>query len=133
VNVQGLKHIFDKVIEETRALLDCKVLIDLQDSTFQLFASDVIELIDGIDSEGWPYNNKVALVSPAEIRQYQQLAMLGEGLMNRSLKVAVFGDTKEAISWLSGIKTEPVAPYTNLLLPDSVFPDNKVNLAENVR
>jgi hypothetical protein len=61
-------------------------------------------LVDSIDLQSWPHNNKVPLVSSAEIEQYQQLAMLGEGLMNRSLKVAVFYDTKEAISWLSGIK-----------------------------
>ena len=62
------------------------------------------ELADSIDLQSWPHHNKVALVSSPEIEQYQQLAMLGEGLAKRSVKITVFYDTKEAISWLSGIK-----------------------------
>jgi hypothetical protein len=104
VDIDGFKYLFDKVIEETRPLLDCKVLIDFQDSEFKLLLSDAAEFVDSIDLHSWPHNNKVALVSSPEIEQYQQLSRLVEGLINRSLKVGVFYDTKEAISWLSGIK-----------------------------
>jgi hypothetical protein len=103
VDIDGFKYIFDKVIEEMQPLLDCKVLIDLQDSKYQLLPGDVAEFVDSIDLQSWPHNNKIALVSPPEIEQYQQLAMLGEGLAKRSVKIAVFYDTKEAISWLSDI------------------------------
>ena len=104
MDIDGFKRLFDKVIEETRPLLDCKVLIDLQDSRYQLLPAEVAELADSIDLQSWPQHNKVALVSSPEIEQYQQLAMLGEGLAKRSVKITVFYDTKEAISWLSGIK-----------------------------
>src|SRR6266496_5136391 len=97
VDIDGFKYLFDKVIEETRPLLDCKVLIDFQDSKFKLLPSDAAEFVDSIDLHSWPHNNKVALVSSPEIEQYQQLSRLVEGLINRSLKVGVFYDTKEAI------------------------------------
>jgi hypothetical protein len=104
VDIDGFKYLFGRVIEETRPLLDCKVLIDFQDSRYQLLPADVAELADSIDLQSWPDNNKVALVSSPEIEQYQQLATLGEGLAKRSIKIAVFYDTKEAISWLSDIR-----------------------------
>ncbi len=104
VDIDGFKYLFDKVIEETRPLLDCKVLIDFQDSEFKLLLSDAAEFVDSIDLHSWPHNNKVALVSSPEIEQHRQLAMLGDGLTKRTVKIAVFYDTKEAISWLSGIK-----------------------------
>jgi hypothetical protein len=103
VDIDGFKYLFDKVIEETRPLLDCKVLIDFQDSKFKLLHSDAAEFVDSIDLHSWPHNNKVALVSSPEIEQYRQLAMLGDGLTKRTVKIAVFYDTKEAIGWLSGI------------------------------
>jgi hypothetical protein len=104
VDIDGFKYLFDKVIEETRPLLDCKVLIDFQDSKFKLLPSDAAEFVDSIDLHSWPHNNKVALVSSPEIEQYRQLAMLGDGLTKRTVKIAVFYDTKEAIGWLSDIR-----------------------------
>jgi hypothetical protein len=104
VPVRGLDHIFNKVIDETRRLLDCKILIDFQDSILKILPSDILEFVEGIEPETWPHHNKVALVSAPEIEQYQQLAMLGEGLIKQSLNVGVFYDMKEAISWLSDIR-----------------------------
>jgi hypothetical protein len=66
--------------------------------------SDILELVESIEPETWPRNNKVALVSAPEIEQYQQLAIFGEGLIKQSLDVAVFYDMKEAIRWRSDIR-----------------------------
>ena len=41
VAVQGLNQIFNKVIDETRQLLDCKILIDFQDSILKILPSDM--------------------------------------------------------------------------------------------
>jgi hypothetical protein len=103
VDIEGLKHVFARVIVETKPLLDCKVLVDLQDSTFKLLPFDLAEFLDRFDFDEWPHNNKVALVSSPAKDQFQQLTLLGEGLLKRGLKVVVFYDMKEAISWLSGI------------------------------
>lgn len=103
VDIESLKHVFSRVIEETKPLLDCKVLVDLQDSIFKLLPSDIAEFLDRFDFDAWPHNNKVALVSAPGKEQFQQLALLGKGLLKRGLKVVVFYDMKEAISWLSGI------------------------------
>src|SRR5260370_42604889 len=41
VAVQGLNQIFNKVIDETRQLLDYKILIDFQDSIRKILPSDM--------------------------------------------------------------------------------------------
>jgi hypothetical protein len=41
VAVQGLNQIFNKVIDETRQLLDCKILIDFQDSILKILPLDI--------------------------------------------------------------------------------------------
>jgi len=104
VATQGLIHIFNKVINETQPLLDCKILIDFQESILKILPSDVLEFVESIEFETWPHNNKIALISAPKIEQYRQLAMLGESLMKQKLDVAVFYDMKEAISWLSDIR-----------------------------
>ena len=49
VAVQGLNQIFNKVIDETRQLLDCKILIDFQDSILKILPSDILELVESIE------------------------------------------------------------------------------------
>jgi len=41
VAVQGLNQIFNKVIGETRPLLDCTILSDFQDSILKILPSDM--------------------------------------------------------------------------------------------
>ena len=41
VDFTGFERIFDQVIDATRTLLDCKVLLDFQDSTLQFLPSDL--------------------------------------------------------------------------------------------
>ena len=106
VDSAGFRQIFERVIDATRSLLDCRVLIDLQDSTFKILPSDVREFMDRFEPANWPHNNKVALVSDSETEQYRQLVMFGEGLLKLDLKVGVFYDIKEAISWLAGIPNQ---------------------------
>ena len=46
VAIGGCSYILDKVAEATRPLLDCMVLIDFQDSTFQFLPSDIGGFVD---------------------------------------------------------------------------------------
>ncbi|HXV78565.1 MAG TPA: hypothetical protein VEG60_01670 [Candidatus Binatia bacterium] len=41
VDIEGFKEIFRHVVNTTRSLLDCKVLIDLQDATYKLDPGDI--------------------------------------------------------------------------------------------
>ena len=101
VNIKRFKYIFSQVINETTPLIDCKIIVDLQGSTIKFLLSDVTAFLESIDLEAWPRNNKLALVSSAEMEQYRQLVMLGDGLKKRLLNVSVFHDTREGLTWLS--------------------------------
>ena len=101
VDIEGFSYIFDRLVEETKLLLECKILIDLQDSTFRFLPSEVTKFVETIDPQAWPHNNRVALVFSPATGPYQQLVMLAESLIKRNLRFTVFYDTKEAIGWLS--------------------------------
>ena len=104
VNIKRFKYIFSQVINETTPLIDCKIIVDLQGSTIKFLLSDVTAFLESIDLEAWPRNNKLALVSSAEMEQYRQLVMLGDGLKKRLLNVSVFHDTREGLTWLSDVR-----------------------------
>jgi len=105
VDFTGFERIFDQVIDATRTLLDCKVLIDFQDSTLQFLPSDVANFLVRFEFEKWPHSNKIALVSSPERQQFGQLASLAEGLVRMKLDVGSFYNTRDAIDWLAGIRS----------------------------
>lgn len=102
VDITGFKQILDKVIDATGPLLDCKILVDFQDSIFQFLPSDITEFLARFDSKRWPHNNKIAFISSPKREQYRGLAMLGEGLVKMKLEVGIFYEMREAIDWLHG-------------------------------
>lgn len=102
VDFTGFERIFDQVIEATRTLLDCKVLIDFQDSTIQFMTADIVNFLARFDFQKWPHSNKVALVSSPDIQPYRQLMALSEGLIRMKLDAGVFCNGREAIDWLTG-------------------------------
>ncbi|HEX2929731.1 MAG TPA: hypothetical protein VHV54_08465 [Candidatus Binatia bacterium] len=104
VDIPGFEQILDKIVDATRPLLDCKVLVDLQDSTFHFLPSDVADFFVRFDIEKWPHNNKIALVSAAEMEQYKHLTMLGERLVEMNLDVGFFYNVRDAITWLSNMR-----------------------------
>jgi hypothetical protein len=103
VGVVEFEQILDKVVDATGPLLDCKVLVDFQDSIFQFLSSDINEFAVRFDPEKWPHNKKVAFVLSSEIDQ-RHLAMLGEALLQMKLEFRVFYDMRDAINWLAGIR-----------------------------
>jgi hypothetical protein len=105
VDLAGFERILDEVIDSTRTLLDCKVLLDFQDSTLEFLPSDVANFLVRFDFEKWPHSNKIALVSSPEMQQFGQLACLADGLVRMKLEVGSFYNTRDAIDWLAGIRS----------------------------
>jgi hypothetical protein len=102
VDIAGFEQILDKVIDESGPLLDCKVLVDFQDSIFQFFPPDIAEFLARFDPKRWPHSSKIAFISSPERDQFRSLAMLGDGFLKMKLAVGIFYNTREAIDWLSG-------------------------------
>jgi hypothetical protein len=100
VDLDGLRQIFRNIVDTTRALLDCRVLVDLQDATYCLEPGDIHDFAVNLRPEFWPPTNRVALVSVPEPQDYRQLCLLSTFLSNRRIRNAVFQDTKSALSWL---------------------------------
>lgn len=103
MDIRGFEQIFEEVLTATQALHDCKVVIDLQDTACNLDSADIQAFVEGVQLDLWPSNNKMAMVSPHESEQRDQLSMLTSGLAKRGLKIAVFDDSKRAITWLADI------------------------------
>jgi hypothetical protein len=101
VDIEGFREIFRNVVNTTRSLLDCKVLIDLQEATCQLEPGDICAFADNLRPEYWPPTNRVALVSESDPQDYRQLCVLSTLLSNRAIRNAVFQDTRAAVSWLA--------------------------------
>jgi hypothetical protein len=97
----GFAEIAREVAKATQSLQDCKVLIDLQDTTCSFETKALQTLVDGLKPDLWPPSNRVAIVSPREIEQYEQLMMLTSGLSKRGFKSAVFYDSAAGINWLA--------------------------------
>jgi hypothetical protein len=97
----GLEQIFREVVTATRPLRDCKVVVDLQDATCTLKSADIQAFVDGVPPDLWCSTHRVAFVSPGEIEQYDQLFALTSGLAKRGFKIAVFDDSKSAVTWLA--------------------------------
>jgi hypothetical protein len=101
LDLKGFVQIFQEVVTATEPLRDCKVVVDLQDTTCNLTGADVETFVDGVQPDRWPATNKVAIVAPSEIDQYDQIFVLTSGLTKRGLKIAVFYDSKAAVTWLA--------------------------------
>ena len=101
IDIEGFREIFRNVVNTTRSLLDCRVLIDLQDATYKLEPGDIRAFADNLRPEQWPPTNRVALVSEPDPQDYRQLCVLSTFLSNRAVKNAVFKDTRTAVSWLA--------------------------------
>jgi len=75
-------------------------VIDLQDAMCNLRTTDIQAFVNGLKLDGWS-SHKVAMLSPHGIDQYDQLLVLTSGLSKLGFKIAVFYDSKAAVSWLA--------------------------------
>lgn len=101
VDAKGFEQIFQQVLTATQSLRHCKVVVDLQDTMCNLQKAEIQAFVAGVELDRWPCTNRVAIVAPREIDQYAQLFTLTNGLAKRGLKIAVFYDSKPAVTWLA--------------------------------
>lgn len=101
MDIKGFDQIFQELLTATQSLRDCKVVVDLQDAMCNLENANVLAFADGVQLDQWPCTNRVAVVAPREIDQYDQLLALTNGLAKRGLKIAIFHDSKLAVTWLA--------------------------------
>ena len=101
IDTKAFDQVFQEVHTATQALRDCKVVVDLQDTMCNLENAEIQAFVAGVQLERWPSTNRVAMVAPREIGQYDQLVTLTNGLAKRGLKIAVFDDSKLAVTWLA--------------------------------
>jgi hypothetical protein len=100
LDVEGFERLFRQIKDATPALLHYKILIDLADVACHLDPSEIDRLVAQL-SDFWFGENRVALISPPDLGQYNRLSNLRAGLSNRGFKVGVFVETKAAADWLA--------------------------------
>lgn len=101
MDIVAFRRVLNKLAETTKPFLDCKILIDFQDSICQFLPTDVAAMELTFDFGGWPHTNKIALVSSPYKEQFPQLVMLNDCLLKMKLDVHVFEDMRTAVVWLS--------------------------------
>jgi hypothetical protein len=100
IDAEDLARIFRQVSELSATLLNCKVLIDLEAARLTLEPADVDELLDALTPELGPHTVQIAVVSSPQADISKRLCLLRNSLCKGGLRVAVFHDTKSAVSWL---------------------------------
>jgi hypothetical protein len=101
IDTTGLRELFARVGEVTRPLIDCKVLIDLEDAIYDLEQTEMDDIFDEIRPELWPPNLKIAIVACPTTTERDQLLALSTRLAKLGFTVSVFYGTKAAIDWLA--------------------------------
>jgi hypothetical protein len=100
IDAEGLKKIFRQVEDTTQFLLNCKVLIDLENASLRIEPQEIQVLVRGLGCDLWHRNIRLALVSPPDIHSFERLALLSESLCSQGLRAAVFDNAREAVNWL---------------------------------
>jgi hypothetical protein len=96
-------QLFDEIETATQDLSECKVIVDLSDSTYEIDGIEIEALVVGLPLDRWPEGNKIAFVSALGISDYNRLYFLRNQLVARGLGVEVFRNSIVAIDWLAGM------------------------------
>jgi hypothetical protein len=102
IDSEAFRLLFEEIDAATRDLSECKVLIDLSDSAYQIECAEIQGLVARLPLGDWPRNNRVAFVSASDIADYHRLVFLRTELAAHHLAVGVFRNSKVAIDWLAG-------------------------------
>ncbi len=103
IDTEAFRLLFDEIEAATQHLTECKVLVDLSDSTYQIECAEIQGLVSRLRLDRWPCNNKIAFVSTSEITDFHRLFFLRTELAAHRLPVGVFRNSKIAIDWLAGL------------------------------
>ena len=98
----AFKLLFEEIEVATRHLSECKLLVDLSDSTCKIECAEIQGLVARLSLDHWPSKKRIALVSSAEISDYHRLYYLRTELAAHRLPVAVFRNSELAMDWLAG-------------------------------
>src|SRR5688500_17983953 len=96
-------RLFGKIRVQTQNLSECKVLVDLSDSTCEIDGEQIETLIAGLPLDTWPEGNRLAFVSAPATSRYHRLYVLRTALAGRGIVVGVFRNSIVAIDWLAGL------------------------------
>ena len=97
----AFNKILTEVSQATQPLLDCKVLIDLQDATVSFSPSDFELLLTDAKLDQWSHNNKVAVVSAPQCDHLKSLIRIITCLTNLNIRVSGFDSVTTAVEWLT--------------------------------
>jgi hypothetical protein len=100
IDAEGLELIFRQVSETIQELFNCKVLIDFENANLRLKPCDIDGLINRMGPDLRLGNIKIALVSAAEIDEFERLRVLSDSLCSEDLRATVFDNAQEAVIWL---------------------------------
>ena len=100
ISAAAFRQLFDEIEKATLGLQECKVLVDLSDSTYQIDPTEIEELAAATQVTRWPRTNRIAIVSTLEIAGYHRLYVLRTELAARGLAVEIFRYSRVAIDWL---------------------------------
>jgi hypothetical protein len=98
---KGFRDIFRRVDRFTQPLSQCRVLVDMRDSSYMLEFTDITVLIDQIISDVASRENQLAIVSAPGVEYFRELVVLSNCLANYDFNIAVFTDMDRAASWLA--------------------------------
>ena len=99
----AFRLLFDEIEAATQHLSECKVLVDLSDSTYQIDDADIQSLAARLPLRDWPREKKIAFVSAPATCDYHRLFFLRTELAINGLVLGVFRNSKVAIDWLADI------------------------------
>jgi len=100
IDAEGLREIFRQVEDTTQFLLNCKVLVDLEDASLRIEPQEIPVLVHGLGCDLRHRKLRLALVAPPDVQTFEQLALLSESLCSQGLKAAVFDNARQAVNWL---------------------------------
>ena len=100
MDAAAFRQLFAEIEKATLGLQECKVLVDLSDSTYQIDPTEIEKLAGATQVTRWPRTNRVAIVSTLEIAGYHRLYFLRTELAARGLAVEIVRYSRVAIDWL---------------------------------
>jgi len=100
---QAFLRLMQAVVEITKPLSDCKVLLDLQDIICDLGLEDLAELKTELSIFPWTAAGKLklAMVTTPHPEQYHGLRQLTLPVSQLGVDVAAFCESSRAIEWLA--------------------------------
>ena len=99
----AFRRLFEEIETATENLIECKVIVDLSDSTYEIHRTEIQAFVAALPFDRWPEGQKIAFVSAPGIFDYRRLYFLRTQLVARGFVVEVFRDSKVASDWLTGI------------------------------